>query len=146
MPAPISDERAKAFAQALVASGGNRAQAAASLGYPSKWAKERGMALVRNPKVQKYLQTELYQQLQSLTPKAVATLEALLSNKSAYIRLDAAKDILNRNGISAQHDRISSQPLSAIINLDVPKPPETSESSATTIIENADLARTMDLD
>ena len=100
MPAPISDEHALAFARALIRHGGNRAMAARDMGYPEgKNAKNRHMAMVRNPKVQQHLQAEIHNQLQALTPKALATLEALLSSKSAYVRLDAAKDALNRNAI-----------------------------------------------
>jgi hypothetical protein len=148
MPAPISDEHARAFAQALIRHGGNRAMAARDMGYPEgKNARCRHMAMVRNPKVQKYLRAEIDNRLQALTPKAVATLEGLLTSKSACIRLDAAKDILTRNGIGTQRDGASTTPM--LINIQIGErsiAPETSESVATTNIEHADLMRTLDLD
>jgi hypothetical protein len=148
MPAPISDEHARAFAQALIRHGGNRRLAARDMGYPdSKNAKVRQMAMVRNPKVQKYLQAEIPNQLQSLTPKAVATLKALLTSKSAYIRLDAAKEVLTRNGIGTQRNGASTAPLIIDIQIGGRKiAPGTSESVATTINKYADIERTWDLD
>jgi hypothetical protein len=49
--------------------------------------------------------------LASLTPKAISTIAGILTNKSGYIRLEAAKDILNRNGVGVQKDGASTQPL-----------------------------------
>ena len=154
MPAPISDAHARAFAMALIRHGGNRRLAARDMGYPEgKNAKTRQMDMVRNPKVQRHLQGEIMSQLQALTPKALATLSALLSNKSAYVRLDAAKDVLNRNAVGIDRDKSNTPPLLISIKIGdrtlgdpVPEPPKTSDAVATTIDEHADLARALDLD
>jgi hypothetical protein len=148
MPAMISEERAREFAAALVASGGNRTAAGKLCNFPPGNAGSHlAMRMVRHPLVQKHLQTEVQQKLQSVTPKAVAALEGLLTSKSAYIRLDAAKDVLTRNGIGTQRDGASTTPM--LINIQIGERsivPETSESVATTIIEHADLMRTLEFD
>ena len=148
MAAMISEERAREFAAALVATGGNCTAAGKLCGFPSGNSDAHmRMRMVRHPLVQKHLLTAVQQKLRSLTPKAVATLEALLSSKSTYVRLDAAKDVLTRNGIGTQRDGASTTPM--LINIQIGErsmAPETSESVATTIIEHADLVRTLDLD
>ena len=119
MPRRISEEKAKAFAEALIKHGGNRTQAAVALGYkPGNRARVSALQLVRNPAVLKYLQPMMQAHLQSLTPQAISTLQALLSNKSGYIRLEAAKDILNRNGIGTTHEAPKAQQLVVNINLE----------------------------
>lgn len=118
MALPISDEMAERFAQALVANAGNRSRAAIECGYtPSAAARSAGLALSRNPKVLKLLQPLAAAQLASLTPAAIQTLAGLLSNKSGYIRLEAAKDILNRNGVGASSEPVRAAPLVVRINL-----------------------------
>ena len=49
--------------------------------------------------------------LSALTPRAIQTLAGLLTNKSGYIRLEAAKDILNRTGVGAARDGSNTSPL-----------------------------------
>src|SRR5215475_4107786 len=122
----ISDELAERFANALIAHGGNQTAAARACGYDDgPGAGWRGRDLARNPKVLKCLQPLLVQHLQSLTTRAVQTLGALLSNKSGYIRLEAAKDILNRNGVGADAEPLRAQPLVVRINLAVQAPAST---------------------
>jgi len=106
---PISDAKARAFALALVANGGNLTAAARTLGYDNP--RSAGHALSRHPAVAKHLQVEAQAELQSLTPKAVRTIAGLLTNKSGYIRLDAAKEVLRANNIGIAKDKSNTQPL-----------------------------------
>jgi hypothetical protein len=62
------------------------------------------------------------QHLSALQPKAVQTLAGLLSNRSGYIRLEAAKDILNRTGVGLGNEPMRMQPLNVRINLAVAAP------------------------
>jgi hypothetical protein len=104
MALPISDEAAKQFASALVSHGGNQSAAAQACGYkPGNPARCAGRDLARNPAVLKHLRPMVIQHLSALTPRAIQTLAGLLTNKSGYIRLEAAKDILNRNGVGLAH-------------------------------------------
>jgi hypothetical protein len=108
----LSDEAAEQFAKALVAHQGNRTQAAIACGYdPGNSAKSAGKNLARHPSVLKQLQPLVMQQLASLQPRAVQTIAGLLTNKSGYIRLEAAKDILNRMGVGAARDGSNTSPL-----------------------------------
>ena len=109
MAEPISNERAEAFAKALLANGGNRTAAARNMGYRDP--NRAGYDLSRHALVLKYLQPMAQQQLASLTPRAIQTLAGLLTNKSGYIRLEAAKDILNRNGVGADRNTSIGSPL-----------------------------------
>jgi hypothetical protein len=116
--AQITDERAKAFAKALVACGGNKTQAAITIGYDiGPRSRVAGSDLARNPKVLKYLQPMVLEALQALTPRAVVTLGALLNNKSGYIRLEAVKDILNRNGVGVGKEPVQTGQLVVNINI-----------------------------
>jgi hypothetical protein len=108
----ISDEAAKQFASALVSHGGNQSAAALACGYkPGNPARCAGRDLARNPAVLKHLQPMVIEHLSALTPRAIQTLTGLLSNKSGYIRLEAAKDILNRTGVGAARDGGNTSPL-----------------------------------
>src|SRR6516164_3074331 len=103
--APISDDRARQFATALISHRGNQTQAAIACGYkPGNAARCAGRELSRNPRVLRLLQPMLVEHLAALTPRAVQTLAGLLSDKSGYIRLKAAKDILNRNGLGVSKE------------------------------------------
>jgi len=57
------------------------------------------------------LQVEAQAELQNLTPRAIRTLAALLTHKSGYIRLDAAKEVLNRNAVGTDKNKSNTQPL-----------------------------------
>ena len=118
MAQPISDDLAQRFAEALVLHAGNQSQAAIACGYaPGASARSQGLQLARNPRVLKLLQPIAQAQLASLTPRAIQCLAGLLTNKSGYIRLEAAKDILNRNGVGAAAEPQRGQPLIVRINL-----------------------------
>lgn len=123
MALPISDEMAERFAAALVSHAGNRSKAAITCGYTAgDAARSAGRDLARHPAVLKRLQPLAASQLASLTPAAIQTLAGLLSNKSGYIRLEAAKDILNRNGVGSSGDPPRAQPLVIRINLGASQP------------------------
>src|SRR5215472_10069596 len=64
-----------------------------------------------SPAVAKHLQVEAQRELQYLTPRAIRTIAGLLTNKSGYIRLDAAKEVLKANGIGQSKDSAAAQPL-----------------------------------
>jgi len=71
MAAMISEERAREFAAALVATGGNRTAAGKLCGFPSgNHGAVMRMRMVRHPLVRKHLQIEVQQKLQSLTPQS----------------------------------------------------------------------------
>src|SRR5215472_5459122 len=110
--APISDDRAQQFATALISHRGNQTQAAIACGYkPGNAARCAGRELSRNPRVLRLLQPMLVEHLAALTPRAVKTLAGLLSHKSGYIRLKAAKDILNRNAVGMGREPVGGAPL-----------------------------------
>ena len=69
--------------------------------------------------MQRLLQPMLVEHLAALTPRAVQTLARLLSYKIGYIRLKAAKDIFNRNGVE-----VSKEPMWAgqlVVNINIRK-------------------------
>lgn len=116
--APISDDRAQQFATALISHRGNQTQAAIACGYkPGNAARCAGRELSRNPRVLRLLQPMLVEHLAALTPRAVQTLARLLSDKSGYIRLKAAKDILNRNGPGVSKEPTQTGQLVVDINI-----------------------------
>ena len=57
------------------------------------------------------MQVEAQAELQNLTPRAIRALAALLTNKSGYIRLDAAEQVLDRNGVGVAKDKGNTAPL-----------------------------------
>lgn len=111
----ISKEVAQAFAEALVLNHGNATAAARSLKYDNP--KGVGHRYSRHPLVLKALAPLAQQHLSALTPKAVQTLATLLHAKSAFVRLEAAKDILDRNGVGTSHEAPRSNQLVVYINL-----------------------------
>ncbi len=58
--------------------------------------------------------------IDQLSPMAADQLRKLLRNKSGYVRLEAAKDILNRAGIGTTKEQPKTAPLIVTISLDVP--------------------------
>lgn len=146
----ISEERAQAFAQALINNHGNATAAARSLNYDD--APQSGHRMSRHPLVQKALAPMAHAQLQSLTPQAIRTLGHLLNNGSPYVRLEAAKDVLDRNGVGTSREPPKSAQLVVNINL-VPAAPVldpatldltaasvTSVVSKETPLENSDIS------
>ena len=111
----ISKERAQAFAEALILHHGNATAAARSLEYDSP--SSTGHRYSRHPLVLRALAPLAQAHLNALTPKAIQTLAALLNTGSPYVRLEAAKDILDRNGVGTAHEPPRSQQLVVNINL-----------------------------
>lgn len=107
----------KAFALALVMNGGNRTKAAKAAGYSAKTADVMGSELSRNPKVRAELRRMTVDMLDDLAPKAVRTLDKLLRNHSGYVRLEAAKDILNRNMVGVLKQAPTTAAVTVNINL-----------------------------
>jgi hypothetical protein len=81
----------------------------------------RPIALSRNPAVAKHLQVEAHAELHRLTPRAIRTIAELLTNKSGYIRPEAAKEALNRNGIGTAKDQSNTPSLFTLRLRDIPK-------------------------
>jgi hypothetical protein len=111
----ISKERAQAFAEARLLHHGNATAAARSLEYDNPSSK--GHWYSRHPLVLRALAPLAQAHLNALTPKAIQTLASLLSTGSPYVRLEAAKDILDRNGVGTAHEPPRSQQLVVNINL-----------------------------
>jgi len=111
----ISKQVAQAFAEALIANHGNATAAARTLEYED--AGNTGFRYARHPLVLAALAPLSQAHLNSLTPKAIQTLGALLNTGSAYVRLEAAKDILDRNGVGTSREPPRSQQLVVNINL-----------------------------
>lgn len=115
---PVSKQVAQAFAEALLANHGNATAAARQLQYEN--AKDIGHRYARHPLVLAALAPMAQQHLSSLTPKAIQTLNSLLTAGSPYVRLEAAKDILDRNGVGTSREPPKSSQLVVNINLSAP--------------------------
>ncbi len=111
----ISKERAQAFAEALINQHGNATAAARLLKYDDP--QQTGHRYARHPLVLAALAPMAQAHLNSLTPKAIQTLAHLLSNGSPYVRLEAAKDVLDRNGVGTSREPPKSSQLVVNINL-----------------------------
>jgi hypothetical protein len=125
----ISKQTAQAFAEALIANHGNATAAARTLQYDD--APGTGHRYSRHPLVLAALAPLAQAHLNSLTPKAIQTLSHLLSNGSPYVRLEAAKDILDRNGVGTSREPPKSSQLVVNINL---QPASTVSADAATVI------------
>jgi hypothetical protein len=130
----ISKATAQAFAQALIDNHGNATAAARSLKYDN--AKDYGHRYRRHPLVLKALAPMAQAQLQSLTPQAIQTLGHLLNNGSPYVRLEAAKDVLDRNGVGTSREPPRSAQLVVNINL---SPQIAGDTSPPLVLEHAAL-------
>ncbi len=112
---PISKQHAQAFAEALLANHGNATAAARVLKYED--ARGSGHRLSRHPLVLSALAPMAQAHLAALSPRAIATLGQLLNTGSPYVRLEAAKDILDRNGVGTSREPPKSSQLVVNINL-----------------------------
>jgi phage terminase small subunit len=97
-------EMQAAFAMAFVTNGGNGTQAAIEAGYSKDSARQQAHALVSKPHVQKAIQAEQRRTLARLANKSIVVLEGFLddANAPAGVRLDAAKTILDRAGLTSK--------------------------------------------
>jgi hypothetical protein len=87
----------------------------------------------------------LVEHLAALTPRAVQTLAGLLSDKSGYIRLKAAKDILNRNGQGVSKEPTQTGQL--VVDINIRKHDQVGRNNAPPIpVANASDITDLDLD
>jgi phage terminase small subunit len=112
------------FADALIANGGNLTKAAIAVGYSAKTAAVTGSKLSVNPQGRALLRARTEQMLDFLAPLAVEQLRKLLWNKSGYVRLEAVKDILNRDAIGVAKEAPKTAPLVVNINLGAADQPQ----------------------
>ena len=108
-PSRDLSEREEAYVREYVSNGGNGTKAAKSAGYSTKAAAGQSSRMLRNPVIQQALMREVVQQMGLAAVPALATVTKLARNaKSEYVRLEAAKDLLNRTGMSVDQ-RVSSR-------------------------------------
>lgn len=107
----------RAFVDAFLANGGNRTKAAIEAGYGEKSAHVTGCRLAKHPKIRAALAEYTTQVLAELAPHAALTLGHLLGSKSGYVRLEAAKTILDRNGVGVQKQPTQQQAMVVNIKL-----------------------------
>jgi hypothetical protein len=89
-------DRQAAFISAYVANGGKVGLAATRAGYTSK---NEGSRLLRDPKIVKAIQTLMQDAIGVHAVAALGTVVKLArSAKSDYVKLEAAKDLLDRAG------------------------------------------------
>jgi phage terminase small subunit len=109
----------QSYVDALVMNGGKREAAAISAGYSPKTARVQAHAMLKIPHVLQALIERTAIELVSSAPNAANTLTDLLKGKSEYVRLEAAKDLLDRAGLKPveKHDHRVSGSLSVDIDL-----------------------------
>lgn len=89
-------DKQEAFVSEYVATGGKVGIAATRAGYASK---NEGSRLLRDPKIIKLIQERMTQAIGVHAVSALATVAKLSkSARSDYVRLEAAKDLLDRAG------------------------------------------------
>jgi phage terminase small subunit len=99
------------FVEALLANGGNKTEAAKAAGYGERSAHVTGCRLTKLPWVKRALREALDDILADAAPIAAMTLRQLLDSKSHYVRLEAAKDILDRQGVGTDKKQQDQRPL-----------------------------------
>lgn len=99
-----ANEQQTAFAEAYVLGSGNATQAAIAAGYAPVSARQTASRLLRTPHVQEAIRRAQAHVLRSrLASKALGVLEKVLDDDQAPagVRVDAAKTVLDRAGLSA---------------------------------------------
>jgi len=117
---PDLTERQAAFVDAYVSNGGNALQAAVEAGYSKTSAKQEGSRLLRNPKVAQALARAAADHLARHAPVAMQSVFALMTTaRSEKVRLEAAKDWLDRAGLTAveRHQHLVDGELRVVIDL-----------------------------
>lgn len=115
--APLTDLQL-AFVVKFVHEGLAQTEAAIEAGYAPDSAHVAASRLMRNPKVFNAIQVEAMRNLGALGPSAVRQIGKLIDGaKSEYVRLEAAKDVLNRLGFSRSDGSGQTQPVKVVINL-----------------------------
>ena len=130
---PVSKQHAQAFAEALLANHGNATAAARVLQYED--ARGSGHRMSRHPLVLAALAPLAQAHLASMTPRAIQTLGNLLNTGSPYVRLEAAKDILDRNGVGTSREPPKSSQL--VVNINLSQPQISATGDALHVVETA---------
>jgi phage terminase small subunit len=103
--AAVTDQQA-AFVAAFVSNGGNATAAAREAGYSEESARQSGSRLLHKPHVIDAIRAEQGRLISGkLCTKALAVLERVLDDAAAPYgaRVDAAKTILDRGGLTAKN-------------------------------------------
>jgi hypothetical protein len=101
-PARELTDKQAAFVKEYVGNGGNGQAAAIAAGYSKQSANSIAVQLKRNPLIQQAVQKELVTQMGYAAVPALARIVQLVDGaRSDYVRLEAAKDLLNRSGFQA---------------------------------------------
>ena len=88
------------FVDQYIANGGNGKQAAIDAGYSEKAAAESAYVLLRKSQISQEIYRRTVEQIGLAAPKALGTIVGLIDKaKSDYVKLEAAKDILDRSGM-----------------------------------------------
>lgn len=94
----------QAFVVEFVANGGTATKAAARAGYSQQSARQIASQLLNKPHIQEAIRWEQRKKLYGLGSKAMSVIESILSDEAAPagVRLDAAKTVLDRCGLTAE--------------------------------------------
>jgi phage terminase small subunit len=92
------------FVVEYVANGGIATKAAASAGYSQQSARQIASQLLNKPHIQEAIRREQRKKLYGLGSKAMSVIESILDDENAPtgVRLDAAKTVLDRCGLTAE--------------------------------------------
>lgn len=106
MPEPAPEhgltDLQQAFADNWIAGAPTYTAAAIAAGYSETSAKVQASRLMANTKVLAYIQAHMAVAIAAAAPKAMGRLLHLVENaKSDYVRLEAAKDLMDRAGFGA---------------------------------------------
>lgn len=94
-------ERQQRFVDAYVAGGGKAGPAAEQAGYSTASAVQAASNLLRKPLIQQAILKRTVSAIGLQAVPALATISRLMvSSKSEYVQLEAAKDLLDRGGFS----------------------------------------------
>lgn len=107
----------RSFCDALIANSGNRTKAAITAGYSPRSAHVAGSRLMKLVQVRKYLALQAEAIMAEAAPMAAQAMKKLLKHKSGYVRVEAAKDVLNRTGVGQSTNGAGARPLNVIIKL-----------------------------
>jgi phage terminase small subunit len=97
-----------AFVIEFVANGGIATKAAASAGYSQQSARQIASQLLNKPHIQEAIRREQRKRLYGLGSKAMSVIESILYDDEAPagVRLDAAKTVLDRCGLTAETAKV----------------------------------------
>lgn len=116
---PHLTEMQERFLIAYVANGGKREAAALTAGYSKQGARQNAWRLLQRPEAIQALMQLSAAALGSHVPAAISQVAKLsLRAKSEYVKLEAAKDILDRVGLTAPKRIDLSGALHLAIDLD----------------------------